>query len=146
MMAPTYTVTVTEGSHVTHQAGKKTLGEVKEIVFAGLDDFAKAADDLEWQAAAQDVRRWSGQTSLHIHVPRWNRSGTSFSVSAVHERSVMDPVGIVEIADRLQMARSTVDQWATRGLLPERDWTVGGRPAWRWATIREWAARTGRLP
>jgi len=56
-----------------------------------------------------------------------------------------DPVGAVEVAARLGVARSTVDQWRQRGLLPAPDWTVGGRPAWSWATIEAWARSTGRL-
>lgn len=56
-----------------------------------------------------------------------------------------EPVGAVEIAARLGVRRATVDQWGWRGLLPEPDFTVGGRPAWRWGTIEEWARRTGRM-
>lgn len=55
------------------------------------------------------------------------------------------PVGIPEIAERLGVGRPTVDQWIQRELLPPRDWTVGGRPAWNWPTIRNWAQATGRL-
>jgi predicted DNA-binding transcriptional regulator AlpA len=56
----------------------------------------------------------------------------------------MTPVGIVEIADRLRVSRNTVDQWRHRGLLPDPLWTVGGRPAWSWDDIAEWAEQTGR--
>lgn len=56
-----------------------------------------------------------------------------------------EPVGIVEIADRLGVSRLTVDSWQQRRRLPEPRWTVGGRPAWDWAAIREWARETGRL-
>lgn len=57
-----------------------------------------------------------------------------------------DPVGLGEIAERLGVARSTVDAWRHRGLLPEPTWpSVGGRPAWEWATIEQWARSTGRL-
>ncbi len=56
----------------------------------------------------------------------------------------MTPVGIVEIADRLGVERETVDKWRTRDLLPEPEWTVGGRPAWDWRTIEAWARETGR--
>lgn len=57
----------------------------------------------------------------------------------------VDPVGLAEIAERLGVARSTVDQWRTRGVLPEPSWTVGGRPAWEWDTVEQWARDTGRL-
>jgi predicted DNA-binding transcriptional regulator AlpA len=56
-----------------------------------------------------------------------------------------DPVGTVEIAQRLGVKRATVDQWRQRKLMPEPDWTVGGRPAWRLGTILAWARETGRL-
>ena len=56
-----------------------------------------------------------------------------------------EPVGAVEIAARLGVVRSTVDQWQQRKLLPLPRWTVGGRPAWDWADIHAWAEATGRL-
>lgn len=34
---------------------------------------------------------------------------------------------------------------ADRGALPAHDWIVGGRPAWDWSTIEQWARDTGRL-
>ena len=46
-----------------------------------------------------------------------------------------EPVGISEIVDRLATSRSTIDTWINRGLMPDRDWTVGGRPAWNWPTL-----------
>ncbi|MGZ6836791.1 MAG: helix-turn-helix transcriptional regulator [Blastococcus sp.] len=55
-----------------------------------------------------------------------------------------DPVGIPEIAARLGVKRATVDIWRTRQLLPEPRWTVGGRPAWNWPDVLEWARQTGR--
>lgn len=57
-----------------------------------------------------------------------------------------NPVGAVEIADRLGVETTTVAQWKQRGLLPAPAWTVGGRDAWRWSEIEEWARETGRLP
>jgi len=54
------------------------------------------------------------------------------------------PVGLAEIPDRLGVVRRTVDQWRMRGLLPEPEWTVGGRPGWRWSVIESWAWETGR--
>ncbi len=56
-----------------------------------------------------------------------------------------DPVGLVEIAVRLGVDRATADQWRLRHLLPEPDWTVGGRPAWDWPKIQAWAGRTRRI-
>lgn len=57
-----------------------------------------------------------------------------------------DPVGTVEIAARMGVSRKAVDQWRVRGLgFPVPAWTVGGRPAWSWPDVEEWARTTGRL-
>lgn len=57
-----------------------------------------------------------------------------------------DPVGAVEIAERLGVSRRTVDQWRQRALdFPEPRWTVGGRPAWDWSDVAAWAASSGRM-
>lgn len=60
------------------------------------------------------------------------------------------PVGIPEIAERLNVKRQTVDNWRHGKKLdgeqfPEPTWAVGGRPAWNWPVIERWARRTGRL-
>jgi hypothetical protein len=63
--------------------------------------------------------------------------------------AVMDPdtpVAGTEIMALLGVTRSGWEGWRSRKLLPEADWPVGGRPAWRWGTIEAWARRTGRLP
>lgn len=55
------------------------------------------------------------------------------------------PVGAVEIAARLGVARRTVDSWRQRDVgFPEPRWTVGGRPAWDWSDVKAWARSTGR--
>lgn len=59
--------------------------------------------------------------------------------------SAVEPVGLEEIAARLGVKRGLVDKWRTRGVLPEPTWTVGGRPAWDWSVIEQWARDTGRL-
>lgn len=63
-----------------------------------------------------------------------------------------EPVGLMEIAERLGVARKTAVMWhyrSERGELPipmpAPKWTVSGQPAWRWADIERWARRTGRL-
>jgi predicted DNA-binding transcriptional regulator AlpA len=57
-----------------------------------------------------------------------------------------EPVGVVEVAARLGVTRKAVDQWRRRALgFPEPRWTVGGRPAWSWPDVEEWARRTGRI-
>jgi hypothetical protein len=55
-----------------------------------------------------------------------------------------EPVGAVEIADRLGVKRGTVDQWRQRKLMPDPRWSVGGRPAWNWPDVEAWARDTGR--
>lgn len=53
-----------------------------------------------------------------------------------------EPVGAVEIAERLNVKRRTVDQWRQRNTgFPEPRWSVGGRPAWNWDEIEAWAKK-----
>lgn len=63
--------------------------------------------------------------------------------------TLVDVVGLVEIADRLGVKEQTARNWRTRPAagLPEPRWTVSGSPAWSWETdIYPWAVRTGRMP
>ena len=56
-----------------------------------------------------------------------------------------DPVGAVEIAERLGVARVTVDQWRQRDIgFPAPSWPVGGRPAWNWPVVKAWHNNRGR--
>jgi len=48
-------------------------------------------------------------------------------------------VGVVELVDRLGVSRNTINTWRTRGVFPEPAWIVGGRPAWTWSVVEEWA-------
>jgi predicted site-specific integrase-resolvase len=61
------------------------------------------------------------------------------------EATEPDPVGLLEIAERLGVARQTPRMWHHRGLLPAPRWTVSGMPAWEWADVAEWARSTGRI-
>jgi predicted DNA-binding transcriptional regulator AlpA len=61
------------------------------------------------------------------------------------ETAAIIPAAALEIADRLNVQRTTVDRWLQRKLLPSPAWIVGGRPAWEWADIEKWAKETGRL-
>jgi len=54
-------------------------------------------------------------------------------------------VGTAEIADRFHVDERVVLDWAAGGLLPRPEGEVAGFPGWRWATVRDWARRTGRL-
>lgn len=58
----------------------------------------------------------------------------------------LDPVGTLEIGERLGQRPQTVAQWNHRGLLPPHRWTVSGRPAWNWPDIEDWADASGKLP
>jgi hypothetical protein len=59
----------------------------------------------------------------------------------------VDPVGLLEIAERLGRARQTIRQLHVDGRMPVAPWTVSGMPAWDWhADIEPWARETGRLP
>lgn len=70
----------------------------------------------------------------------------SGGVARARARELVDPVGIAEVADRLGVPRHQVDVWRNRGRLPEPTWTTGGRPAWDWPIIEEWARERGRTP
>ena len=80
-----------------------------------------------------DYRYFAGR---NCGVPRNEGSGPM--------REDVTPVGLTEIAQRLNVARPTTDQWRIREILPEPEWTVGGRPAWSWGRIKLWAIETGR--
>lgn len=62
-----------------------------------------------------------------------------------------DPVGPVEIAQRLGVTLNTVHSWRTRSRVAERgkglpapEATCSNTPLWSWATIEAWARDTGR--
>lgn len=55
-----------------------------------------------------------------------------------------DPVGLLEIAERLGVKRQTARMWRQRGVLPAPRWLVSGLPAWDWPDIARWARETGR--
>lgn len=55
-----------------------------------------------------------------------------------------DPVGLAEIADRMEVPRQTAKTWRARNLLPPPRYVVSRSPAWEWADIVKWARDTGR--
>lgn len=55
-----------------------------------------------------------------------------------------DPVGLVDIAERLGVTSGTARMWSQRNVLPEPRWRISGRPAWNWAEVWQWAQETGR--
>jgi hypothetical protein len=67
------------------------------------------------------------------------------------------PMGPLEVADFMGpwdddlqrpvgVKRATVQQWLFRKVLPDRDFTVSGFPAWKKETIVKWALATHRFP
>jgi hypothetical protein len=73
-----------------------------------------------------------------VEHPRW------VSIIALRSLSVSDPVGVVEISERMGVRPQTVAMWRYRGLLPDPRWSVSRQPAWDWDDIIAWAQRTGR--
>lgn len=56
-----------------------------------------------------------------------------------------EPVGVKEIAERLDVQPNTVHVWRHRRVLPEPKGSVSGDPVWDWPDIEAWAEETGRL-
>ncbi len=57
-----------------------------------------------------------------------------------------DPVGVLEMAERLGMKDRSIHMVRRRGQLPKPDYeTVNGSRAWEWSTILWWAGETDRL-
>lgn len=97
-----------------------------------------AATNTELAERGVAIRRVTGVDAVEY------ASGDTVALVAAPTDDDM-PVGAVEIAARLGVARATVDSWRIRDSgFPDPDWTVGGRPAWRWSAVRDWAAATGR--
>lgn len=56
-----------------------------------------------------------------------------------------DLVGRQEIAARLNVLEGTVDQWRQRGIFPNPDAIISGRPVWYWAAVEKWGLESGRI-
>lgn len=64
-------------------------------------------------------------------------------------RSVVEPVGILEIAARLDVASDTVQKWRARFAdtdkpFPEPRGAISGQPWWHWGDVARWCKATGR--
>lgn len=55
-----------------------------------------------------------------------------------------EPLGMLEVSELLDVSPLTVQKWKQRELLPDAEWEVSGRPAWKRSTIVRWAKQTGR--
>lgn len=77
------------------------------------------------------LRQMTGQVPVHaVSI----RTGTS------------ELVDQAEIARRLVVSAEWVRRLYNEGELPLEMGTLGPRKVWRWAPVRDWALRTGRLP
>lgn len=57
-----------------------------------------------------------------------------------------EPVGVLEIAERLGVQDRSVHMMKRRERLPRPDYAqINGSAAWDWRTILWWAGETGRL-
>lgn len=55
------------------------------------------------------------------------------------------PVGVMEIAEALDVRQDTVNKWRDRHeSFPAPRWFVSGFPAWDLADVKAWAKQTGR--
>jgi len=57
----------------------------------------------------------------------------------------LDPVGSVEIGERLGVSLKTVLTWHYDRMMPQPDWRIGPGPVWNWASVAAWALATNRL-
>lgn len=125
-------------------------GRQQQLVAAALDAAAAALESGEWP----DLPGYPadgggvGVAPILVHLAgQIGRAGSvTYHLTYGEDPVALDPtpIGAVEVAALLGVQRATVDQWGQRNLLPKRDWTVGGRPAWRTDTILTWAKETGR--
>src|SRR5690606_21271027 len=111
------------------------IGRVTIDALVDPDEFPFGGDVIVTSVEGFVVREVAAGQTVDLWVPVDRRGGPVDDT----------PVGLVEIAERLGVERQTVDAWRHRGVLPDPAWTVGGRPAWAWSTIEEWARHTGRL-
>jgi transposase len=56
---------------------------------------------------------------------------------------IFDPVGVSDIAHRLNVHENTVQKWRQRhpDSFPEPRCQVGGRPCWQWHDVQRWARK-----
>jgi hypothetical protein len=59
--------------------------------------------------------------------------------------STCQPMGLSDIAERLEMTQENVQILHHRNQLPKHRWIVSGRPCWNWPDVKQWARKTGRL-
>lgn len=99
------------------------------------------------EAAKDGERERARETDGRRVAPRFDAK-TYPTVAPSHTLVRMaDPVGVIEIAQRLDVQDRTVHMWLYRGLLPPAEYdSINGSRAWEWTTILRWAGDTGRIP
>lgn len=79
----------------------------------------------------------------------WDRDEALEALNQMHDleglvdnaRRAIDPVGALDIAQRLGVTRAAVDKWRERhDDFPTPRWTIGGRPAWSFSDVAAWVA------
>lgn len=100
--------------------------------------------------AAQSGGQWLPDHSARCWCTGQTYLGDQETDPTRSKLTLVDPVGLVEISQRCGVSRGQVDMWRydrpgrPESSFPPPDAIVGGRPAWSWATIRDWLNRTGR--
>lgn len=138
-------------SWVTGEQIEKVAGGPVDIAYwvrAGWD-LALAADYWDTSPEWQPPETVPAEMALDIllYIPSAAAGGGLACVAHLYPEygGESTPVGATEVAEALGVQYDTVMKWRARGVMPAADWVVGGRPAWEWSTIAQWARDTGRL-
>jgi hypothetical protein len=97
---------------------------------------------------------WRCRSGVGDHVDQTPEGDTKEHITVdTNDLTVIDLVGITNIADRLGVVRSAPGLWETRyDDFPRRWGTINGegsRPGqgvWQWKDVEAWCRKTGRLP
>jgi predicted DNA-binding transcriptional regulator AlpA len=84
-------------------------------------------------------------TTIEVPVPTDGTTYTPAMDTKPKRVGTADPVGALEIANRLGLQRQTVAVWRRRHPdFPQPRWVISGLPAWDWSDIEPWLLHTGR--
>jgi hypothetical protein len=138
------TVTITEQPTGRWSYGLGTGGHLRVLGERPTQQEAAAAGTAAHSAAT--ARAWERYRARFGDDLSWAGLPAEPPPPQLVIRELSDVVGIKEIARRLGVQRATGDQWRQRGILPASlPRQVGGRDAWSWPVIEQWAIETGRL-
>jgi hypothetical protein len=99
-------------------------------------------DVVATMAGYDDYNAWTAAVSQHAERGRERQASRDWDQLEPDAYDVL--LGPDELASLLQVNRGTIRQWRHRGILPEPDMVLSSLPIWTLATIRDWAAYTGR--